>query len=190
MKKYLEVIFFILKVTFLAFGGGNALFPAIRKYAVKKKKWITDNEFEKLMITTNMIPGPSVVESLSYISMRVLGPIKGAIACLIGIFPHILFSFGVFLLCQTYLPEEYLYVVNVSIMPVIIGVLLAFSFRFLKISQKELQAPLMIGLIILTISFSLFVPSPWNIPAFVMVGVIIIVFIYEMVKNKKKVGDK
>ena len=186
MKKFFSVVGFLLKTTFMAFGGGNALFPFMRQEAVIKRKWLTDKEFDKLIVTTNMIPGPSVVESLSFISMKVLGKFKGALAAIVGILPHILFALGIFIIAQEYLPEKYLFVINVSVMPVIIGVILAFAWRFIKISNKEIGIPLMLGLLIFTVSFSLFIPSPWNIPAFVMVGVILFVLIFEFARHKKK----
>lgn len=186
--KSLKVLIFILRSTFMAFGGGNALFPFIRREAVGKHNWMTSKEFDKLIITTNMIPGPSVVESLSYIAMKVLGPFKGALITIIGILPHILFALGIYIVAQEYLPEEYLFVINVSVMPVIIGVLLAFAWRFIKVSNKEISTPLMIGLIIFTVGFSLFIPSPWNIPAIVMVAVIALTMIFEFFKLKKEKG--
>lgn len=183
-----KVLVFILRSTFMAFGGGNALFPFMRKEVVDKHKWMTEKEFDKLIITTNMIPGPSVVESLSFIAMKLLGPIKGAIIALIGILPHILFALGLFIIAQEYLPEQYLLVVNVSVMPVIIGVLLAFAWRFIKLSHKEIGFPLMIALIIFTIGFSIFIPTPWNIPAIVMIAVIITTLTFEVIKSKKAGG--
>lgn len=183
--KSLKVFLFILKCTFMAFGGGNALFPFIREEAVKRHRWLTDKEFDHLVITTNMIPGPSVVESLSFVSMKVLGPIKGAIITLIGIFPHIIFALGLYIIAQEFLPEKYLFVINVSVMPVIIGVLLAFSWRFIKISNKEISMPFMLGLVIFTIGFTVFIPTPWNIPAIVMIGVILLTFLFEFVKLRR-----
>lgn len=184
-----KVLIFILRSTFLAFGGGNALFPFMRKEVVAKHKWMTEKEFDKLIITTNMIPGPSVVESLSFISMKLLGPFKGGVIALLGILPHILFALGLFIIAQEYLPEQYLLVVNVSVMPVIIGVLLAFAWRFIKLSNKEIGFPLMFALIIFTIGFSVFVPTPWNIPAIVMVVVIIATLSFEFIKSKKLGGE-
>lgn len=188
--KSLKVLIFILRSTFMAFGGGNALFPFIRKEAVTKHRWMTEKEFDKLIITTNMIPGPSVVESLSYVAMKVLGPWKGAIVTIVGILPHILFALGIYIIAQTYLPIEYLLVINVSVMPVIIGVLLAFSWRFIKVSNKEISTPLMIALIIGTSAFSIFIPSPWNIPAIVMIVVIALTMTFEYFKLKKNKGAK
>ncbi len=180
----LKVLYFILKSTFMAFGGGNALFPFMRQEAVVKNKWLTEKEFDKLIIATNMIPGPSVVESLSYISMKMLGKWKGAIIALLGILPHVLFALTILIFTQKYIPSNYLYVINVSVMPVIIGLLLSFSIRFIKLSKKEIGIPLMISLIIFSIAFSLFIPTPWNIPAIFMIFIIIITLIYGYFKER------
>lgn len=185
MKKILQVIWFILKSTFIAFGGGNALMPYIRTLAVKKYKWVTDTEMDEIIITTNAIPGPNVVETLSYISMKVLGRTKGAIVALFAILPHIFFALGLYIIAIEYLPKEYLFVINVSVIPVIIGVLLSFFVRYWKISKKEIGLPLLIGLMILTCGFNIFIPTPWNIPAIIMVSVMLIVLTVNMIQTRR-----
>lgn len=159
--------------------------PVIRKEAVNNNKWLTSEEFDKLVIATNMIPGPSVVESLSYIAMKVLGKTKGMLITTLAILPHVLFAFTLFVLADKFLPTNYLYVISFSVMPVIIGILIVFGFRYIKMANKELAAPLWILLFIFTIAFTLFVPAPWNIPAIVMVAVIVMTFLISFIKEKK-----
>ena len=180
-----KVFTFILKCTFVGFGGGNALFPIIKKEAVDKRKWLSKKEFDNLVIATNMIPGPSVVESLSYIAMKQLGRVKGTICTILAILPHIMFAFGLWILAEEYLPVKYLVVLSASVMPVIIGILIAFGIRYIKMSNKELSLPIWIALFLVTISFTLFIPAPWNIPAFVMLGVIILTLIISKIKSSK-----
>lgn len=190
MKKMWEVFIFILKCTFVGFGGGNALMPIIKKEAVDKKKWLDEKEFDNLVITTNMIPGPSVVETLSYISMKQLGKIKGAIVALLAILPHVLLFIGLFVLAEKFLPQNYLIVISASVMPVIVGILIAFGIRYIKMSKKEMPFYIWFSLFIFTLCFTIFIPSPWNIPAIVMVAVIFLVFIFAWIKTRKQKGEQ
>lgn len=184
MSKILEVITFILKVTFLGFGGGNAMNAIIKKEAVTNKKWISEDEFDKLIITTNLIPGPSVVEALVFISIKALGKWKGILVSFISVIPHLVLALGVFLLLNTFVSKKYLLVINIAIIPVIIAVLISFAISYLKSSVKELKVPMTTLISTITILFSLFIPAPWNIPAFVMVGIIIIVIVVNIIKSK------
>lgn len=184
-----EVFLFILKCTFVGFGGGNALMPVIKKEAVDRKKWLDDKEFDNLVITSNMIPGPSVVEALSYISMKQLGKFRGALIALVAILPHIMMFVALFVVAEEFLPVAYLYTIAASVMPVIVGILIIFGWRYIKQTKKELPFWVWFSIFIFTMCFTLFVPSPWNIPAIVMVLVIFCIFVYSFF-TRKKGGDK
>ncbi|MCP4336946.1 MAG: chromate transporter [Mycoplasma sp.] len=188
-KEFFKVILFILKVTFIGYGGGNALMPIIRRFAVLKNKWLTDQEFDDVVIATNLIPGPSVVESLSYIAIKRLGKFWGIVATLIGILPHVIMAFLIFWLSNRFIPTKYLWIINTAIMPIIVSILILFVIRYIKISKKEIGVPIMLSLIILSFSFCFFVPTPYNIPAIIMIGVIIFVFLIEYIRSRKS-GDK
>lgn len=195
MKKTWEVFLFIFKCTFVGFGGGNALMPIIKKEAVDKRKWLDEKEFDNLVITSNMIPGPSVVEALSYISMKQLGKVKGAIVALLAILPHIMMFMALFVVAEQFLPTKYLYVIAASVMPVIVGILIVFGWRYIKQTRKELPFWVWFSIFIFTLCFTIFIPSPANIPAIVMVAVIFCIFAFSFIKGRKdkkaeKAGDK
>ncbi|WP_429996442.1 chromate transporter, partial [Mycoplasmopsis bovis] len=63
-----RVLWFIIFTSFIGFGGGNALLPIFKRYSVDKYRWLSEKEFEENVILTNMLPGASVIEALSYIA--------------------------------------------------------------------------------------------------------------------------
>ncbi|MGL4948692.1 MAG: chromate transporter [Mycoplasma sp.] len=176
------VLLFIIKISFIGFGGGNAMFPIIKKEAVDKHKWITSKELDNIVITTNMLPGASVPEAISYISISVLGKAKGIAVTVLGLIPHIMLFFALFALGIEFVPMKYLNIIYVAVMPVIIATLIHFVIRYIKQSKKELTYTTWIMLFSITTIFCLFVPTPFNIAAFVIVGVIIFGVIYEIVR--------
>lgn len=186
MKKnnFWNVFLFILKCTFIGFGGGNAIMPLVKRYAVEKNKWLSSKQFDDAVIASNMIPGPAVIEVLSYISIQILGKWKGILVTLLAIMPHVILTMLLFV-GMTKLPIQYLFVISIGVIPAIIGVLLAFGWRYIKMSHKELSLPLWIALFLFTFVFAIFVPSPWNIVAIPMILTILIVFIYEYIRTKK-----
>ncbi|PAF54749.1 chromate transporter [Mycoplasmopsis agassizii] len=183
-KDFWQVFYFIQIVTFLGFGGGNALMPIIRKYSVLKFKWLSEEEFDKLLIVANMLPGPSVLQALTYIASIRLGKINAIWFVLIAVLPHVLLAVLVFYLFQ-FLPPRYLFVVNLGVLSAIIATLILFGWRYLKMSHKELSIPLWVSLFCFTIVFALFIPAPYNIAAIVMVGLIAVVFVIEFVRQRK-----
>ncbi len=189
IKDFFKVLIFIFKTTFLGYGGGNALMPIIRKFAVIQNGWLDDKEFDDVVIASNMIPGPSVVEALSYIAIKKLGKFWGTIVTLIGILPHMLMALSLFIVSTKFLPKQYLWIINVSIMPVIISILIMFIIRYIKQSRKEIALPVMIALIIGSFGFCMFIPAPYNIPAIIMIATILTVFLVEFIRTKKHLKD-
>ncbi|MEE3928418.1 chromate transporter [Mycoplasmopsis ciconiae] len=175
-SQFWEVFWFIIKITFIGFGGGNALMPVIKKEAVDNKKWITNEEFEKIVVVTNSLPGPSIIQALAYISVKLLGKTKGYIVSIIAMIPHILLTFILFLLVKQ-LPLNYIYALSVGVLASIIGILAAFAYEYLKQSTKKLKLPLWMILFIFTFGFYVFVPAPFNIP---VVAIVIVILVYSL----------
>ncbi|MCU4706975.1 chromate transporter [Mycoplasma sp. CSL7503-lung] len=183
MKRFWSVFILIIKVTFVGFGGGNALLPIIKKEVVDKKNWFTKAEFDDVVIVTNMIPGASVIETISYISVKRLGKFWGSVITLIAILPHVLMAFG-FLLLFKFIPTEYIKVISVGVLISIIAFLLRFAQRYIKQSAQALPKSVWIPVILFTAGYCLFVPSPYNIPFVAIISVSVIYFIFKHYKNK------
>ncbi|WP_041594136.1 chromate transporter [Mycoplasma crocodyli] len=187
-KNIFEMILFVLKVSFVGFGGGNALMPLIKSEAVDKKKWLSIEEFDKVVIVSNLLPGPSVIQTIGYISIKFLGKMWGTLVTLLALLPHVLFAFGLYLLVNL-LPIKYLYVVSVGVLSAIVGVLIIFGIRYIKLSHKNMPIPLWVSLFCITFAFCFFIPSPYNVPIVVMTILFILIAIVEfiIIKKSKKV---
>ncbi|MBN0919073.1 chromate transporter [[Mycoplasma] gypis] len=184
-----RVFYFVLLCTIIGFGGGNALLPIINKIAVKKYKWITESEFDDAAIASNMIPGSSVIQTLSFVAIKCLGFWKGMFVTLLAVIPHLLIALAIFILLRIY-AIQYLYVIAASVLPVIIGVIINFGLRYLKSDRQHLNIPLWFGLFIITFTFCLFVPAPYNIPAIPIVLVVIFIAFYALFKHLKNKKSK
>ncbi|VEU59547.1 chromate transporter [Mesomycoplasma neurolyticum] len=188
-KDFWKVFFFIIKCTFVGFGGGNAIMPVIKEFAVNKYKWISDEEFNDGIVACNLIPGPAVIEMLSYIAIKKLGKFKGSLVVLIAVIPHVTLALILYYLAS-YLPLKYLYVINVGVISALIGIIAAFAYRFLKSSMSQLNLIVWVLLFLFTLLFCLFIPAPFNIPAIPLICIIFSIFILEIIKTKKSKGKK
>ncbi|WP_222931576.1 chromate transporter [Mycoplasma sp. Pen4] len=185
-KLFWEVFFFIIKVTFLGFGGGNALLPVIKNQAVDKKKWLTQDEFDDVVIVTNMLPGASVIQTVSYICIKLLGKLWGTILTLVAILPHVLVAFGILVLFSN-LDPRWLKIISVGVLVSIIAFLINFASRYLKQAKNTMKLPFWITILFFTIAYSLFVPAPYNLPVVAIFTVILVyTIIYLVVRNKRK----
>ena len=83
MTPALEVFTSFLKLGFTAFGGPAAHIGMFRDEFVRRRKWLTDEEFLDLLGATNLIPGPNSTEMaihIGYLRAGWAGLIVGGLA--------------------------------------------------------------------------------------------------------------
>lgn len=79
---------FTLFITFLqigsfSIGGGYAIIPLIQEQVVNYHSWITLQEYTDIITISQMTPGPLVVNTASFVGIRIAG-ISGAILATLG----------------------------------------------------------------------------------------------------------
>src|SRR5947208_12143314 len=80
-----EVAWLFLKLGTIAFGGPAAHIAMMREEVVRRRRWLSDEQFVDLLGATNLIPGPNSTEMaihLGYLRAGWLGLIVGG-ACFI-----------------------------------------------------------------------------------------------------------
>ncbi|MBG0730922.1 chromate transporter [Mycoplasma sp. 'Moose RK'] len=190
INKFLDFLWFIIKISMVSFGGGNALMPIIYEQAVVKKKWITKADFDDGFIMTNLLPGPSVLQMISFIAIKKLGFLSGILVSILGLLPHVLLFSGLLFLTK-FLPKNYFIVLNLAALTTIVGILLGFSYIYWKNNSKSLNFGLYFALLFFSFIYCFFVPSPYNlslVPVFVAILVYSIWFFFK--KLRKKSNDR
>lgn len=191
MKNYTKkptfwnVCLLIIMVTFIGFGGGNAMMPVIKRYVVDKYQWLDNDEFDRNVVVTNMLPGPMAIQSLTYIAIRALGTFKGILAVVFASMPHVALTISLIFVANL-VPRDYLIVVQTGVLVAITGSLIGFAWNYFKKGIKETKVSLWIILFLITLAFSVFVPTPYNIPVAIMFLIIAIYSIIFLVKRKQE----
>ena len=68
-----RVLVFLATVGFTAFGGPAAHIAILDREAVRRRSWMTGEEFIDLMGLINLIPGPNSTQMVVYIGLRQRG---------------------------------------------------------------------------------------------------------------------
>ncbi len=68
-----DVIRLFLRLGFTAFGGPAAHIAMMRDEVVRRRQWLTDQEFLDLVGATNLIPGPNSTEMAIHVGYRQAG---------------------------------------------------------------------------------------------------------------------
>lgn len=79
----LKIIFTFMKIGALSFGGAYASIPIVERQVVEISKWMSYEEFADLMALDELTPGPILINSATFVGMKVAG-IPGAVAATLG----------------------------------------------------------------------------------------------------------
>lgn len=72
-ERILEVVQLFLRLGLTAFGGPAAHIAIMRDEVVKRRKWVSEQEFLDLFGAANLIPGPTSTEMAIYLGFRRVG---------------------------------------------------------------------------------------------------------------------
>jgi chromate transporter len=89
-----EVALLFLKLGFIAFGGPAAHIAMMRDEVVRRRKWVTDQQFLDLLGASNLIPGPSSTELAIYLGYTRAGPVGLLLAGVLFILPAMVIVMG------------------------------------------------------------------------------------------------
>ena len=86
MISLLDIFLNFLKIGLFAFGGAYAVIPLIEEQMVTNTGWMTFTEFSDLVAIDELTPGPIIINSSTFIGMKlagVTGAIVATLACVI-----------------------------------------------------------------------------------------------------------
>ena len=90
-----EVISLFLRLGFTAFGGPAAHIAMMEDETVRRRRWLTREQFLDLFGAASLIPGPSSTELAMYLGYRLAGPFGLVMAGSLFIAPAMLIMLGI-----------------------------------------------------------------------------------------------
>ena len=87
---YFQLFLSFFQIGLLSFGGGYAAMPLIQSQVVEQHGWLTMQEFTDLITIAEMTPGPTAVNSATFVGLRI-AQVPGAIIATLGCITPALF---------------------------------------------------------------------------------------------------
>ncbi|MBZ5200176.1 chromate transporter [Planomicrobium chinense] len=138
LKVNADIFAAFFRVGMLGFGGGPSAIPLFHTEAVKKYKWMTDDEFGDTLALGNTMPGPIATKMAGYIGYRVNGIIGSIVALVAVTVPTVLLMILLLGALQQFKGVEWVNNMSAAVVPVV-GVMLAvMTWDFLKKSGQSL----------------------------------------------------
>ena len=102
MISIIDIVLNFLKIGLFAFGGAYAVIPLIEEQMVSNTGWMSFEEFSDLVAIDELTPGPIIVNSSTFIGMKLAG-IPGAIAATLAcVIPGMIIAMVLVHLYQNY----------------------------------------------------------------------------------------
>jgi chromate transporter len=118
-----EVSRLMLKLGVIGFGGPAAHIAMMRDETVRRRQWLTDEEFMQMVGATNLIPGPNSTEMAMHIGLKRAGA-KGLFAAgLSFIVPAVVIVGTLAWLYAEYGTDPLVFDIRYGVLPVIIAVI-------------------------------------------------------------------
>ena len=102
MNMLLQIFFAFMKVALMSFGGGYASLPLVEKEIVIARGWITPAEFNNLLALDEFTPGPIIINSATFIGMKMAGVWGAVVATLGSVVPCFILSLTLIWLYRRY----------------------------------------------------------------------------------------
>jgi len=147
-----ELAFLFLKLGATAFGGPAVHISLLENEVVRRRQWLTQEEFLDLLGATNLIPGPNSTEMAIHIGLRRAGWKGLLIAGSCFVIPAFLITFACAWFYVRYARLPQLQGVLYGVKPVVLAIVVQALWR---LGRTALRTPLATGIAVIALAASL-----------------------------------
>jgi chromate transporter len=138
-----------VRIGLLGFGGGPAMIPLVHQEAVKRYRWLEEEEFADILAIANTLPGPIATKMPGYIGYRV-GGIVGCINAVTAVtLPMILAMILLLGLFSRYRSVEWIHGMSQAVIPVVMVMMVQLTWDFWSRSRGALGWFISLAMIVL-----------------------------------------
>lgn len=165
----IRIILSFMKIAILAFGGAYASIPLVEREVVEIQQWMSYQQFADLLALDELTPGPILINSATFVGMKVAG-IPGAIAATLGcILPCCLIALVMILIYRRYRKLSLMESIVHSLKCLAIGLILSTFINMVIRNSWDGQQVSIMAIILMGISFIILRRYKPN-PLLVMLG--------------------
>jgi chromate transporter len=153
LRAYVELAIGFARTGVTGYGGGPSTIPLIEFEAVKKYKWMSEDEFVEILALANTLPGPIATKMAAYIGYKVKGYLGATVAILTHILPSIIAMIALLGVLYSFKDSPIVSGMVQGVTPVIGFMLLEMASRFFQNGRKGLGFPIMLTLSVVSLIF-------------------------------------
>lgn len=179
-----------LKIGLFSFGGGLSMIPLMEQEFIKKRKWISHEDFLDLIVVAESTPGPIAINAATYIGYKVSKIIGSLVATIATCIPSFVIIYIISLFFDAFLQNQIVANAFKGIQVCVVYLIISAGWNLFKKTEKTLFNSIMTaGALFAMIAVSLF---EWNISSifFILIGATIGIIIYVISFCRKESQKK
>ncbi|GEN33420.1 MULTISPECIES: chromate transporter [Aneurinibacillus] len=168
----------------LGYGGGPSMLPLIHAEAVKKYRWIDDEEFSDIVALANALPGPIATKMAAYIGYKQKGFLGAFVTIFAVSIPVLVLMIGLLGFLFQFRHSPIVKGMVAGIQPVI-GVMMAvLAYEFFSKAWKQVEKRGKTFVILLTVASSILLTVLSVSPAILIAVVLAGAFLFSTRKQR------
>ena len=144
-----DLLVSFLRTGLIGFGGGPSMIPLIHDEVVRRRNWMSNDDFSDVLAIANTLPGPIATKLPGYVGYRVAG-VTGCIISVLAItIPMVVAMILLLSVFATYRDISWIRGMAIGVIPVVMVMMAQLTYDFLKKSYESLGlAPSLLMIII------------------------------------------
>lgn len=179
-----------LKIGAFTFGGGYAMIALLETEFCVRKNWLDKKEFLDMTAISESTPGPTAVNSATYIGYKIGGAF-GALAATVGVcIPSFIIIYIISLFFDEFLALKYVYAAFRGIQVGVIYLIISAGLRmFRALDNTLLDKVILLSVFTVMILFTLFSVN-FSSVFYILISGVIGIAIYLVKKLRKGSGER
>ncbi|OEY66025.1 chromate transporter [Marinobacter sp. X15-166B] len=133
-----DLLVSFLRTGLLGFGGGPSMIPLIHDEVVKRRGWMSDDDFSDVLAIANTLPGPIATKLPGYVGYRVAG-VAGCLTSVLAItIPMIAAMILLLSVFSKYRDISWIRGMAMGVVPVVLVMMAQLTYDFFKKSHSSL----------------------------------------------------
>jgi chromate transporter len=169
-NKHLDLFITFFLIGLLTFGGGYAMISLIKEKVVDKKKWMSEEEINDIIIIAESTPGPIAINLATYCGYKVKG-ILGSLAATIGVvLPSLIIIFSISLFFDRFIQNKVVAAIFMGIKCAVVYLITTAGIRMFRKMKKTWYSIAATILIIVIMSILTIFSLSFSTVYFILIG--------------------
>lgn len=169
-NKYLDLFITFFIIGLVTFGGGYAMISLIKETVVDKKRWMSEDEINDIIVIAESTPGPIAINLATYCGYRVKGVLGSVLATLGVVLPSFIIIFAISLFFDKFIQNKVVAAIFMGIKCAVVYLITTAGIRMFKKIKKNLYSVIMTLLIVVIMTILSIFSINFSTIYFILIG--------------------